>query len=293
MPSIRALTTADLPALARRLAAEYPRDGCNLENLRRKTFGDPDYERDLNLVALDGERLVGGLIGTRRGGRAFVKVLSIHPDRATAAALLAAFETRAAGLGCANLNVSGSAPNYLLPGVEATDELSLRFWQEQGYEPVRESRNMSCDLTRVDLDTSAAEQQLSQAGYRLRRLAPGDEPALTDFMLAHFSAGWLTETLAALDHDLVTCQLVWHSGQVVAFAAAEVTNPGWFGPMGTAPAHRRSGLGRVTLRRALADLRDLGYRTAEIGWVGPVGFYARHCQATISREFRMLQKELA
>ena len=63
--------------------------------------------------------------------------------------------------------------------------------------------------------------------------------------------------------------------------------------MGTAPELRGKGLGRVLLLRCLRDLRDLGYREAQIGWVGPLDFYARHCGAQVSRVFWMLRKELS
>ncbi|NUQ01706.1 MAG: GNAT family N-acetyltransferase, partial [Armatimonadetes bacterium] len=214
-------------------------------------------------------------------------------DAAVADALLREFEAAARRLGVRELHVAGSAPNYFLPGIDPRDTLTLNYYLDRGFERLREAFNMTADLTASNWATTAEEQALEAEGIACRRLRLEDRPALAEFMRAYFSEGWLTETCLGYQVEPVTVQVAWHQQRIVAFAAAEVTNPGWFGPMGTAPDYRRHGLGRILLRRCLADLRALGYREAQIGWVGPLGFYARHCGARVSRVFWMLRRELA
>ncbi|MCC7493691.1 MAG: GNAT family N-acetyltransferase [Fimbriimonadaceae bacterium] len=291
MATIRPLTAADLPALARRLQAGFPADGYDVDNLAEKVFGDADYDETLCLAATSAVGLEGGLIGVRRGPRAFVKALTTWPDEHLADVLLADFEARVRGLGASSVEIAASAPCYFLPGVDPTDTATLRFYQARGYERSRDAFNMTSDLT-ADLSTDDDEARLAAAGFQLRRLTAADQPALAQFMATHFSEGWLIETSLALRRQPVSCWLAWRQDQLVAFAADEVTNPGWFGPMGTDPAFRRHGLGRVLLRLCLQDLRSRGYRQAQIGWVGPWRFYQRHCGAVISRVFWQLRKEL-
>jgi len=145
---------------------------------------------------------------------------------------------------------------------------------------------------KFDPPLQEAERRLADVGYRLARLRPEDVPEYRRFMLSCFSQGWLTESLTGLENDPVTVHVAWREGRIAAFAAAEVTNPGWFGPMGTDPAHRGHGLGRVLLWRCLRDLRHLGYREVDIAWVGPLSFYAQWCGAKVSRVFWMFRKPL-
>ncbi len=80
-------------------------------------------------------------------------------------------------------------------------------------------------------------------------------------------------------------------GKILAFAAWGA-RPQWFGPMGTAPEARGLGLGGVLLRRCLADQRDAGLSSAQIGWVGPLGFYARAVGARAQRVFWLYRRDL-
>ncbi len=65
-----------------------------------------------------------------------------------------------------------------------------------------------------------------------------------------------------------------------------------FGPTGTEPSHRGRGLGRVLFYRCLRDLKEQGHATADICWVGPIGYYAHVADAWIHRVFWHLEKEV-
>ncbi len=292
MTPIRSLEPADLSAVSARLRAEYPTIACDEANLHRKTFADPDYRPELCLGAFDGPRPVAVLLGVVRGQRGYVKALTVTPDTGLAERLLTEYLERAKALGATEVMVANSAPSYFQPGVDPTDTVTVRFYLERGFTKVHETYNMVCDLLEQPLETAEDEARLAAGGLHCARLQPVDREELSRFMREHFSAGWLTETLVAYEVDPVTCHVAWRDGRIVAFAAAEVTNPGWFGPMGTAPDQRGGGLGRVLLLRCLRDLRQLGYRQATIGWVGPLGFYARWCRALVSQVFWVLRREL-
>jgi hypothetical protein len=51
-------------------------------------------------------------------------------------------------------------------------------------------------------------------------------------------------------------------------------------------------VGEILLKRSLRDLRDEGFGRGEIYSVGPILFYAKTVNATISRVFYLLSKPL-
>jgi hypothetical protein len=62
--------------------------------------------------------------------------------------------------------------------------------------------------------------------------------------------------------------------------------------MGTGGELRKLGIGGVLLRRCLNDMRELGHvRTAQIGWVGPIPFYARTVDAYVERVYWMYRRD--
>ena len=80
--------------------------------------------------------------------------------------------------------------------------------------------------------------------------------------------------------------------QLVGFGCHGVNRRSWFGPLGTAPGERSGGIGEALLRRCLDDLAAAGVQQAEIGWIGPAGFYTRTVGARCDREFALFEKEL-
>lgn len=53
-------------------------------------------------------------------------------------------------------------------------------------------------------------------------------------------------------------------------------NPGWFGPMGVAPEHRRKGLGRLLVCRAVKQAERDGISRIILPWVNEkAAFYER------------------
>ena len=174
---------------------------------------------------------------------------------------------------------SGHPPRYGWPGVDVRYTPAVCLAESLGYEVFGTARNMTVDLAAVDLSTVDDEKTLAGQGVELRREAPGEWIERT------WNASWRAEAEGALG-----CHSAWRDGAPLAFAAYGANRPSWFGPMGTDPAARSLGLGRVLLRRCLADQRDAGLSTAQIGWVGPIAFYSRTVGAVIERVFWRYRK---
>ena len=107
------------------------------------------------------------------------------------------------------------------------------------------------------------------------------------FFEENFGADWRFEVSLALENDPPGLHIALKDGRLIAFSAHSSQNREWgfFGPMGTVPAARGLGLGRVLLWHCLNDMRDAGHRTAVIPWVGPIAFYQQWAGCHVERVF--------
>ncbi|WP_433082686.1 GNAT family N-acetyltransferase [Dactylosporangium sp. CA-052675] len=132
------------------------------------------------------------------------------------------------------------------------------------------------------------ESRLEGQGVKVLPAGP-DTPA---WVRSIWGDGWAWEVEQSLGRDGAGCYVAVRDGEILGFAAYGANRPSWFGPMGTAPAAEGLGVGRVLLRRCLADQHSLGLRSAQIGWAGPIGFYSKAVAARVERVFWIYTKDL-
>ncbi len=294
------LRPEDLPAVLGLIQALglHPIDDAAF--LRFNTFGDETSAPDLRLLAREGQRVVGMLFACVRNIRntdgpvGVVKLFGVHPDvqrRGIATALFDEIERRFTARGLPLWAVEGVGPHWFFGGVELTQTAAMSLLLHRGYATDRVTRvDMRVDLARADLDTAAEEAALRAEGIVLRRATADDMPATLAMVDSYFSPGWHIEVA---DSDLFDPRPVFIAAsgdQIVSFAAYDVSGPRRFGPTGTNPAWRRKGIGGALLKLCLRDLRDRGAAECEIGWVGPIGFYARAVGAEVHRAYWSFRK---
>ncbi|MEU2612439.1 GNAT family N-acetyltransferase [Micromonospora sp. NPDC007271] len=255
----------------------------------------------LTLGAVRGGELVGVLVGSvsQRDARlGHVDLLAVAPQerrRGVGRALLTGAERRLAGLGAAELLLAGNPPYYAWPGIDVRYTPAVCAALRLGYRQDRTAWNMTADLAAGSpalRATDAAERRLADGGVTVRRAEPADLPALAAFARTTFGGAWDGELAGSLGRPNAGAHLAERDGEILGFAAYGSSRPGWFGPMGTAPAAEGSGIGGVLLRRCLRDQAATGLDTAQIGWVGPVPFYANAAGARIERVFFLYRKAL-
>lgn len=292
------LTPADLPALARLCAAAL-RDPVDRPTLERLVLAEPDPVPAYQLALWAGDDLIGVALGSvrRKDDQVFggLRLLAVHPAqrrRGLGTQLLAELEQRMAADGLTELRVGGIAPNYLYPGLDVRDTPAYCLFTRRGYTRVSEAINMLVDLHARDWAAELAATTLRD-GWDVRRARPDERATVVAWVAANWSAGWAWEANYAFETNEPPIFLAMREGQIGGFACHSVSGlPGTFGPTGTDPALQGRGLGRALLLACLADLRARGYAQCEIGWVGPVGFYARAADATINRVCWQLSKAL-
>jgi mycothiol synthase len=293
-PGLRAVCEASLPLEPD--AADLP--GVLLDGTGTRTR--------VALVAESAGAVVGVACGSLRHFpdapvTGYLELLAVLPSarrQGLGRALFGAAEQALAHRGASRFRLSGNPPVYLWPGVDTRYAGMTALAGRMGYQRHSEALNLIVDLTAGrpgpdPLSTRADEDRLVADGIRVRRVGAAEAGPLTGWLRQGpwGRSGWPDEAARSLDRDPPGCHIAERAGAYLAFACHGANRRGWFGPMGTLDTERRRGIGAVLLRRCLADIRDSGLDSAQIGWTGPVQFYEHAVGAQPDRVFRLYRKD--
>jgi len=296
----RLLQEKDLPAVTLVCNRAMPLDHFFVELLHEKTFGDNNYDKNLNLVEENDGAIVGfasGVVRQRKGEKVgFTKLLAVNPDfreKGIGFQLLSELEAKFRELGCVKARIMDSAPNYFMPGLDYRYTEGTCLLQKAKYTRDGVSLNLIADLQYFPIDHSEEIRQCEEKGVQIRRALPSDKEASLA-MVAREWTSWIPEVEATFRHDPVTLFIGLKDNQVVGFSAYDSNNvrTGWFGPMGVLPEYRKFGIGQIVCKLCLAEIKKQGFHTSVIPWVGPVRFYSKVCGARNDRTFWTYEKEL-
>jgi GNAT superfamily N-acetyltransferase len=256
----------------------------------------------LALVSETAGDLTGIACGALRrdsGGRVrgHVDLLAVAPAaRGTGIGLrlLGAAEEELRSGGATEIWLGQGPPVWLWPGVDPRYTAMICLAEHSGYQRCGEEVNMIVDLSAASLGTDADERRLAAAGITVRCAAPAEAGSIAAWLRQGpwGDSSWSSEAELAFAHDPPGCHIAVREGAYLAFACHGCNRRTWFGPMGTLESERRHGIGAVLLRRCLADMRAAGHESAQIGWTGPIHFYARAVGARIDRMFWCYKKVL-
>lgn len=271
----------------------------------------PIVDTEIALVRTVDDEIVGLAFGSlgpmprdpvaaRRGHINLLAVDPRHRRQGHATALIDELERRLRAIGAGDVLIGGATPRFGWPGIDVRYTAATCFAEARGYVALQPAVNMTVELDRVAADgrlaTEQDEKRLAEHGITVRRLVEADRERIAPW-LAEWGGTWREETLSTLNRPDTSGSYIAvlrdgaPDAEYVGFAAYGVNRRDWFGPMGTGGALRKLGIGGVLLRRCLADLRLKGFETAQIGWTGPVGFYARTVDAYVERVFRLYRKD--
>ena len=264
------------------------------EKLFGSASGDPWRQ---TLGAYEHQTLVGVVVVSGRWLR-LMAVLPSKRQQGIGQALLEAAETAARAAGEQTLRTLDQPGNYLAPGIHAQNGHALHWLEKRGYARVGDNTNLITDVAANERVTSAAFEQRRRkvsADYHIFAAGPSDLPSLCPAIASAFSAGWAFELANAVTRPPGAAHVARAlDGEWAAFAAHDGNNGGlgWFGPIGTFPAHRNRGLGAVLLLASLLDIARAGHEHATIAWIGPREFYERTTGVIGETRFVVLEKAL-
>jgi GNAT superfamily N-acetyltransferase len=211
---------------------------------------------------------------------AWILLLAVRPQergRGAGRDLIDTVVARAREYGVGDLHLGNAAPRYVWPGVDFSFTDALALFEATGFEPYGAECNMAID-TGFRAPLPAGVDVEHEDGTGAGELARAEFPHWEDEVVRAVGGG---TCLVAHDRE----------GATLGFACHSVNRRGWIGPMATAPGRRHGGVGHALLGALCADLGARGMSTADIAWVGPVGFYAR-AGARVSRVFRTARRQL-
>lgn len=296
---ITTIAREDLAALSHFCNQNIEYDQFTPELIEDKTFGDPHFDPELALASKERDRIIAFMPGLckEKNGRmtGWIKWFAVEKGRrreGIGSRMLEELERRFRKNGVQEIRVSDSAPNYLQPGIDPRNTEAVAFLLQKGYDKTGDFFHMEAELARQDLETQEREKALEGEGFSFRRLEPGDRQGFMAFL-----GGDPREDAYRMDkcyrQEPVSCHIALRGNKIVAYAQYDVDRPGWFGAMRTAEKFRRTkGLGTILFKRCLADMRQLGYQKALIGWVAPLYFYSKVAEARVCRTMWLMTKKL-
>lgn len=299
--TLRQATPADIPALYRLAREAFPLDRFSADLLAEKLFRNPRPEQESyrTWLALRCDEPIGFMQMVLRPAQArgWVGMFAVDARcrrQGVATGLLEHVEAEMRAAGVKEFEVLAIPGNYFNPGLDPRYTEALCFLERRGFTRGRDCANLLAPLDEP-FDVAEDERRLAAAGYEIRRASADEDSRLVAYFGEHFGPDWLLEARLAMANDPPALHLALRGGAVIAFSAHSSQNREWgfFGPMGTAPECRGTGIGRVLLLRCLNDLRAAGHRTSVIPWVGPIAFYMYHCKARVDRVFWRYHKTLA
>ena len=264
----------------------------------------------MNLVATADEQVVGFVAGAPANAHlqcpAGVKLFAVAPEwrqRRVATRLFDELEAQLRATGAGQAVAMAAGNNRLTQGLDVRYTAALCFLAARGYERTGVTQDMVVDLARTDLETATAEAAAARASIRFRRATAADRDWLHEGVArelaypapgSHLGRRWAYLATLGLDCPPATVQVAEEtaSGAFLGFGATHVARWGVLGPMGVAARVRGRGVGAVLLKRCLRDLRADGFEQGEIYSVGPIAFYAKTVQATVSRVLYQFAKRL-
>lgn len=124
-------------------------------------------------------------------------------------------------------------------------------------------------------DPSDAYRRMDESGIEVRRPYQFERAAVLNWVKEHFSVGWQGECSGAFSSSPVSAFVAVKDGKMLGFGVYDVTQKGYFGPLGVDEALRGCGIGAAITLKCMYALREDGYTYGIIGGVGPADFYSK------------------
>jgi len=296
---IRKYTGNDFYKVATLLIQSHTFDNLTANLVNEKLDADPDQNPNTRLVYEENNEIIGFILGVTRTIRevkyGFIKLIAVQqPHRRKGIGKLLYYDVEAQFKiqGITIVRIYDVPLNYFMPGIDPRYTPAICWAERLGFKKFGDTPNMDVNLNQ-NWDTACEINKLKSQNIVISRATPNDKEALFDFVKQEWLL-WLFELEMAYKSNPVSLFIAHKNNEIKAFSAYDGNNKGtgWFGPMGTHPDLRGSGIGSVLLKLCLNDMKNAGLSTSIIPWVGPHAFYAYHANAHITRVFWRYMKEI-
>ncbi len=297
---IEKFETSDFEKVTALIKKEWNRDIVNERLMREKIFEEKDFNPEMTLVVKEKDEIVGFIMGIIRqrdeGKIGYIKLIAVdekYKRQKLGSGLLKEVEAEMQKEGAVKIRLFESYPNYFTPGVDPFYTEAVCFFERNGYQKFNDCSNLLCDLEHQSFDTREEEIALFEKGIKCSRASIEDFEKLIKWTEVNFKA-WIAEVSSAFENEPPSIHIAEKDGEIIGFSAYETNNKGtaWFGPMGTTVKARGLGIGGVLLKRCMSDMKQMGFKTSIIPWVGPIPFYMHYVNSPVYRVFWRYEKIL-
>ncbi|HEY9186895.1 MAG TPA: GNAT family N-acetyltransferase [Ignavibacteria bacterium] len=306
------ITGEDIDGIVDLWNEELPIDSINKNLFIAKVILDEHFEPENVLVAKDGNKIVGFIVG------ATVKEV-IYPDvdpqniRSWITSFAISKEYRKKGLGKKMLNtlldkfkkdgkkecyIATYPYGYFVPGLDVKlYKDTISFLEYFGFKEVYRPLSMDANITLLDLgnEFKAKVEKLKSEGIEIISYQQKYILSYIDFMRS-MTSDWyrvarhnlmdMTRNLFHQDQITIAVQ----NEKVIGYCQFEGSH---FGPFGVADSHQGKGIGTILLGRTLEKMRMYGFHDAWVLWTDDLAakVYSKFGFKE-TRRFVVLKKEL-
>ncbi|MFN3421461.1 MAG: GNAT family N-acetyltransferase [Armatimonadota bacterium] len=274
---------------------------------RQNVLGDPFSQREGNLVALEGNKVVGWILArclidvppelSNYKGRASIGALCVDPEfrgRGIANALYGAAESFLKSQGSTSVSVV-HYPYHLTPGVPS-EAMDLKvFLERRGFGNWHETYDLRRQLHDYEIPPEVLWRLKEQnPQVEIRPAKDGEQRAIVEFVGREFPGGWHYDTKRFFEKggDPSDIVIAIERDEIIGFCHTFIPesielrgSTHWFpllqgrwgglGPIGIAAAHRGRGLGLALLCYSVWHNKQRGVTDMVIDWTDLVDFYGR------------------
>ncbi len=274
---------------------------------RQNVLGDPFAQREGNLVALEGNRVVGWVLArclvevppelSSYRGHASIGALCVDPEhrgKGIARTLYERAEAFLKSCGAQRITVV-HYPYHLTPGIPSEAPELKDFLERRGFGGWHETYDLRRSLDDYEFPPEVRQRwQEQNPQVEIRPAREGEQQAIVDFVAREFPGGWHYDTKRFFEKggDPSDMVIAVERGEIIGFChtftpeSIELRgSTHWFpllrgrwgglGPIGIAAAHRGRGLGLALLCYSVWHNKQRGVTDMVIDWTGLVDFYGR------------------
>lgn len=288
-------------------------DTITVQKFRGQALFDDNFDPSLCDVVLDGDRVAGFILATKRKfpymerglepHRGWINVIFVDPAfqrKGWGTKLLAGAERKLTALGVKQITYGAYSPHYFFPGVDCGNFPEAgAFFEKHGYKAGEKAYSMKKDLQgyRISGESRRKKEEAEQKGYRFINFEYRYALELLEFTGTEFGGGWKRNVLISMRNNIAEdCILLAldKAGGIAGFCMRMIDgNPLRFGPIGVAAAERNAGIGGVLLDIMQGEMARRGFYQLFFLSTDEPGrrFYERH-GLRVFRTFTDYRKEL-
>lgn len=294
--SVTPISKSDTERVIKLWNSATPLDAITLDSLEARVLLDENFDEETFLIARDGDRMVGFIVGTyarrvslgdhdRKGERCWITAFGVdraHQHKGVATRMVTALLEKFRSMGKKECFVATYAPGYFVPGIDVNEyPAAISFLKKQGFEETYRPLSMDAPLAlfKVTPELEEKDKRLRESGVEVKPYSRDHLLSFMKFLEANMPADWVRVSRANL-RDLtrgvfqpdqifiaVSAGPTAKESEVIGYCQFEGAH---FGPFGVADKYQGRGMGTVLLGRTLERMRAKGLHNAYVLWTDDV-----------------------